>query len=246
MSTKEFRIGKLETVNIKLLNPSDINRAIDETHVNKFEGKLSKNGWLDPIKVDCQYNILEGHHRYYAAMNAKQKVVPVYVVTWLDNLTEKERLKIILEYNASNLNWTNADYLEKYAEIDNAYNYVYQKYNKYNTNLSTGTILNIYMDYKKKKFTSGSCVLRTGNIPDYLADRLSVFVKSYGKNKAQSYCLRELVKVCQKVNSLIAIEYILKRYNDMLQNNHAKLTSISEFRPYINDVLSEYETLTND
>lgn len=246
MSTKQFKIGKLEVINIKQLNPSDINRAIDEKHVAKFEGKLSYYGWLDPIKVDCQYNILEGHHRYYAALNAKQEAVPVYVVTWLDNLTEKERLKIILQYNAGNLNWTNEDYLEKYAEIDQAYHYVYQKYKTYTENLSTGTILNLFMDYTKKRFTMGNCILRSGELPQYIADRLSNLVKVHGKNKAQSYCLRELVMVCHKTNSLTASEYILKRYEDMLEGNHAKLTSISEFRPHINDILSEYETFKND
>jgi hypothetical protein len=246
MKTKQFKIGKLEILNIKQLNPSAINRAIDDSHVNKFEAKLRKFGWMDVIKVDCQYNILEGHHRYYAAIKAGQEVVPVYVVTWLDNLTEKERLKIILEYNASNLNWKNEDYLEKYAEIDQSYNDTLGKYNKYNTNLSTGTILKLYMDYSKTKFITGDCVFRTGKMPDYLADKLSSLVDTYGKSKAQSYCLREIVNVSYKSNSLYACEYILKRYKDMLENDHAKLTSIKDFRLHINDVLSEYLQLKND
>jgi len=246
MNTKQFKVGRLEILNIKQLNPSAINRAIDDSHVNKFEAKLNKFGWMDVIKVDCQHNILEGHHRYYAAIKGKQTTVPVYVVTWLDNLTEKERLKIILEYNASNLNWKNEDYLEKYAEIDQSYAYALGKYKKYSTNLSTGTILNLYMNYQKNKFRTGSCILRTGAMPDYLANELSNLVKVHTKKKAQSYCLREVVKVCQISNSLDACKYILKRYADMLKNNHGLLTSIADFRPHINDVLSEYLQLTND
>ena len=246
MNTKQFKVGKLEILNIKQLNPSAINRAIDDSHVNKFEAKLNKFGWMDVIKVDCQHNILEGHHRYYAAIKGKQTTVPVYVVTWLDNLTEKERLKIILEYNASNLNWKNEDYLEKYAEIDQSYATALGKHKEYSTNLSTGTILNLYMNYQKNKFRAGSCVLRTGEMPDYLANELSNLVKSYTKKKAQSYCLREVVKVCQISNSLDACKHILKRYTDMLKYDHKLLTSIADFRPHINDVLSEYLRLTND
>jgi len=246
MSKVNLKIGVQETVTANLLNPSDINRAIDEAHVERFEEKLTRNEWLDPIKVDNQYNILEGHHRYYAALNLKQEVVPVYKCYWLDNLTEKERLQVILQYNASNLNWKNEDYLEKYAEIDNGYNYVYQKWKKYSTNLTVGTVLSIYMVYDSSRFKAGECNLRGSRLADYLADRLSNFVKKYGKAKAQSYSLREIVKVCHKASSMTAVEYILKRYDDMLLNNHSRLTSIAEFRPHINDVLSEYIKITND
>ena len=37
---KTIKTGTFEIVNIKLLNPSDINRAIDENHVHRFEYKL--------------------------------------------------------------------------------------------------------------------------------------------------------------------------------------------------------------
>ena len=81
---------------------------------------------------------------------------------------------------------------------------------------------------------------------DMLAAKLSTLVDKYSKKKVQAYSLREIVKVCQASKSMLATNYILKRYEDMLENNHAKLTSISDFRPHINDVLSEYLVVAND
>lgn len=244
---KTIKTGTFEIVNIKLLNPSDINRAIDENHVHRFEYKLTQYGWLDPIKVDNNNNILEGHHRYYAAINLGVKNVPIYKIFWLNNLTEKERLAVILQYNASNLNWTNESYLEKYALLDQSYAKAFNKWKKYNVNLSTGTILKLYLTGSTKKFRAGESIfIHDVEKADLLADRLSGLVDSYGKKKAQAYSLREVVKVCQKANGLLATNYILDRYKDMLENNHSKLTSISDFRPYINDVLSEFELIKND
>lgn len=246
MNTTEIKIGKSEIVNIDKLNPSDINRAIDENHVRRFTHKLNQFGWLDAIKVDNQYNILEGHHRYYAAKKMGLEEVPVYKVWWYDNLTEMERLAVILQYNASNLKWTNEDYLEKYSLLDQSYAKAFVKYNKYKGNLSTGTILNLYLTGSIKAFRNGESIYRSGEMSDMLAANLSTLVDKYTKKKAQAYCLREIVKVCQASKSILAAKYILKRYEDMLDNNHAKLTSISDFRPHINDVLSEYLVVSND
>lgn len=246
MNKKELKIGIFEVVDINKLKPSEINRALDYNHVERFSKKLSKHNWLDIIKVDNQYNILEGHHRYYSAKDLGQSKVPVYRVYWLDNLTEKERLSVILEYNASNLNWKNEDYLEKYAELDEDYKYVYEKWKEQNKNLSTGTILNIYMNYSKKLFVLGRCKVNRGGMPNYLSSELIRLVKKHTKSKAQSYCLREIVKVSKQVKTLEGIEYILNRYKDMLEGDHKYLTSIQKFRKHINGVLNEYLTLKND
>lgn len=246
MNKQELKIGIFEVVDINQLKPSEINRALDYNHVERFSKKLSKNNWLDIIKVDNQYNILEGHHRYYSAKDLGQSKVPVYRIYWLDNLTEKERLTVILEYNASNLNWKNEDYLEKYAELDDDYKYVYEKWKEQNKNLSTGTILNIYMNYSKKIFTLGQCKLNKGDMANYLSSELTRLVKEHTKSKAQSYCLREIVKVSKQVKTLDGIKYILNRYEDMLQGDHKYLTSIQKFRKHINYVLNEYLNLKND
>ena len=171
---KTIKTGTFEIVNIKLLNPSDINRAIDENHVHRFEYKLTQYGWLDPIKVDNNNNILEGHHRYYAALSLGVKNIPIYKVFWLNNLTEKERLAVILQYNASNLNWTNESYLEKYALLDQSYAKAFNKWKKYNVNLSTGTILKLYLTGSTKKFRAGESIF----IDD---SRLSKFLEN-GQN----------------------------------------------------------------
>lgn len=244
---KTIKTGTFEIINIKLLNPSDINRAIDENHVSRFKNKLTQFGWLDPIKVDNNNNILEGHHRYYAALNLRVQNVPIYKVFWLNNLTEKERLAVILQYNASNLNWTNESYLEKYALLDQSYAKAFNKWKIYNSNLSTGTILKLYLTGSTKKFRAGeSLFIDDVKKADFLANKLSHFVDTYGKKKAQAYALREVVNVCQNANGLLATNYILCRYEDMLKNNHNKLTSIADFRPHINDILAEFELIKND
>ena len=180
-------------------------------------------------------------------MNLGVKNIPIYKIYWLNNLTEKERLAVILQYNASNLNWTNEAYLEKYALLDQNYAKAFDKWKKYNVNLSTGTILKIYLTGSTKKFRAGESIFISDiQKADLLANKLSSFVDTYGKKKAQSYSLREVVNVCQKANGLVATNYILNRYKDMLENDHDKLTSISDFRPHINDVLAEFELIKND
>lgn len=246
MNKQELKIGIFEVVDINKLKPSEINRALDYNHVERFSKKLSKHNWLDVIKIDNQYNILEGHHRYYSAKDLKQSKLPVYKVYWLDNLNEKQRLGVILEYNASNLNWKNEDYLEKYAELDNDYKYVYNKWNEQKENLSTGTILNIYMNYSKKMFTLGRCKINKGDMPNFISSKLIKLVSDYGRVKAAAYCLRELVKVTKQLKTIEGVEYILEIYEDMLENNHDKLTSIKDFRPHINAKLNKYLKIKND
>lgn len=246
MNKQELKIGIFEVVDINKLKPSEINRALDYNHVERFSKKLSKHNWLDVIKIDNQYNILEGHHRYYSAKDLKQSKVPVYKVYWLNNLTEKQRLAVILEYNASNLNWKNEDYLEKYAELDDNYKYAYDKWKVQHKNLSTGTILHIYMNYAKRNFVLGNCKADKGDIPNYVSSELIRLVNAYTNKKAQSYCLRELVTVFKQVGTLKGIKYILKRYEADLKGDHKYLTSIQKFRTHINGVLNEYLDSRND
>ena len=83
-------------------------------------------------------------------------------------------------------------------------------------------------------------------MPNYLSSELIRLVKKHKKSKAQSYCLREIVKVSKQVKTLEGIEYILNRYKDMLEGDHKYLTSIQKFRKHINGILNEYLTLKND
>jgi len=243
---KNLKVGISELVELSKLNPSEINRAIDENHIKRFTAKLNKYNWLDPIKVDNQYNILEGHHRYYAALKMGQQAVPVYKVYWYDNLSETQRLSIILAYNAGNLNWSPKDYLEKYGELENDYKEVHDIFLKYKETLTVGTVINLYLTKKRNEFKSGGSKIHQKELADFLCQSLSNLVVKYKKKKCQAYSLREVTKICLFSKSIKASRYILNRYEGMLEDNHSAITSISDFRPYINNVYAEYNKILND
>ena len=102
------------------------------------------------------------------------------------------------------------------------------------------------MNYTKHEFVLGRCKAQKGQIPDLLSSELIRLVEKHGRVKAAAYCLRELVKVSKKIKTYKGVNYMLEVYEDMLDNNHKKLTSIGDFRPYINKKLIQYIGLKND
>jgi len=242
---KNLKVGISEIVELSKLSPSEINRAIDVNHIKKFTAKLNKYSWLDPIKVDNQYNILEGHHRYYAALKMELPTVPVYKVYWYDNLSEIQRLAIILAYNSGNLKWSPKDYLEKYGVLENDYKEVYDIFLNYKETLTVGTVINLYLTKKRNEFKYGGSRIAQRELANFLCKSLSSLVVTYKKKKCQAYSLREIANVCLSSKSEEASRYILGRYDDMLKNNHTAITSIKDFRPYINDVYAQYLKIKN-
>jgi hypothetical protein len=55
--------------------------------------------------VDNDNFLLDRHHTYYGALKQGLKEVPVYRLHWLKNLTQEQRLKVILIFNSKKLNY---------------------------------------------------------------------------------------------------------------------------------------------
>ena len=88
---------KIESVAIEDIAPYDknYNKHPDE-QINEIANSIERFGFLNPILVDKNYNIVAGHGRYIAAMQLGIDHVPVLKA---DHLNEKERRAYLIADN---------------------------------------------------------------------------------------------------------------------------------------------------
>lgn len=113
------------------------NRDINEQKVNKIIAQLKDHLNIlqyAPIIVDENFNILDGQHRYTAAMKTKNNIY--FVIS--KNLERKHVPKI----NSNSSNWKLKDYLNSYVDLKND-NYVFlqEVLNKRRINLPVAAAL---------------------------------------------------------------------------------------------------------
>ena len=70
-------------------------------HINQLKNSIEKFGFISPIIVDDQYEIIAGHGRYAAAIKAGLKQIPIILVS---NLTKGQLKAYRLADNQLNLN----------------------------------------------------------------------------------------------------------------------------------------------
>lgn len=114
-------------------NKNQENRLINKNHVNDFKDVLRKGNFiknlafgLNPIIVNpISLNVLEGQHRKEAILSSlKDGIIPdtleVLVGEWaIDD--EKDEKELIISLNTKTKNWTLEDYLNSYAQTQEAY-----------------------------------------------------------------------------------------------------------------------------
>ena len=243
MTKQKLKKGKYNAnYPIKDLRLAKVNRDMIKTHAENFKSKLIDYGWLMPIVVSSQGDVIEGHHRIHSAKLLKQKTIPAYVIDWVNTKKESEHLNCIISLNNGNKVWSMADYLKAFSKFNNDYDLVYQTYLENTNNITVGNIIHLFFTYNNKKFKTGNAIVEDKDFSYYLLNKLSNLTQIYGKEIVAAYCVREFIKVsyskCKK--DLKKIEFLFMKWEGMLKIKHPTCTSIRDFKPTMEMYLNDY------
>jgi hypothetical protein len=244
MKTTEIKRGEFNAYYpIENLKPADVNRDLFLKHSESFKNKLNTFGWMMPIVISKYGDVIEGHHRLAAAIMLEQKTIPVYIVDCNTN-NKIEHRDYIINLNNGNRAWNKLDYLKTFAEQNKDYKIVYDVYLSNVNNISIGNIINCYF-YKKNQFNKGLSKIENINFAEYLINNISYLVNKHTTKKIQAYSVREMIKIAySKTNMNIeCMDYLFKHYDMMADKNHLSLTSISDFKPYMEFILNDYKKI---
>jgi hypothetical protein len=200
-----------------------------------------------PIVITNKGNVIEGHHRIESARLLKQKTIPAYIVSWVDTDNDKEHLDYIININNGNKAWTTLDYLKTFAKHNEHYKLAFDALEKNSNNITVGNLVHIYFGYaNREKFKNGNCVIKDLEFAEYLLSKITTLVKQHGKKKIAAYCIREFINLAYKKTKMNrnAMNYLFDVYDDMATNNHLSLTSISDFRTYMEKQYNTFKMLS--
>jgi hypothetical protein len=244
MKTTEIKRGEFNAYYaIRNLKVAEVNRDLFIKHAENFKNKLNDFGWMMPIVISSNGDVIEGHHRLETAKLLKQKTIPAYIVDWIDTKNSNEHLDCIINLNNGNRAWLKLDYLKAFAKENEDYKTVYKAYLSNSNNISVGNVINCFFGKTvNNKFKKGECKIQDIDFAMILLNSISELVSKYGTRKIQAYCIRELINVSYvKTNKdLDAVKHLLREYDKMASTNHPALTSISEFKPTIEKELNYY------
>jgi hypothetical protein len=246
MKTKRIKKGTFTpNYQIKDLKKAKVNRDLFVKHSENFDKKLNKYGWLLPITISASGLILEGQHRVESAKRMKQKTIPAYIVDWLNDDSELEVLNTIISLNNSNRGWNTINYLKSFSQHNEDYKVVYDEVLKNKNTITAGNMIHIYFGRTVGVFKQGEAKILNIEFSKYLCKNISALVTKYGKTKIQAYQIREMIIVgnVKAKGNIQIMDYLFREYDKMAQGNHPALTSISEFRPYIENELNTYLSL---
>lgn len=126
MKTTEIKRGQFNAYYpISNLKMAEVNRDVLLKHSENFKQKLNEFGWMMPIVISSDGDIIEGHHRVVCSRLLKQTTVPAYIVDWVDTNKGKEHLNAIISLNNGNKAWTTLDYLKAFSKENKQYAKVY-------------------------------------------------------------------------------------------------------------------------
>jgi hypothetical protein len=245
MKTQEIKRGEFNAYYlISDLKVAIVNRDLFTKHAYNFKSKLNDFGWMMPIVVSKNGNVIEGHHRIQAAVLLQQKTIPAYIVDWVNTDIESEHLDYIINLNNGNRAWTKLDYLKAFSKEKKDYRIVFDSYSKNINNISIGNIINCYFN-KSKQFNKGLSKIDNLDFAEYLINNISFLVSKHTTKKIQAYCVRELIKISYSKTNMDkkAMDYLFKHYDMMATQNHLSLTSISDFKPYMEFILNDYKKI---
>ena len=110
MKNTELQRGQFNPYyEINNLKMAESNRDMMPIHSQNFKSKLNEYGWLMPIVISHNGDVIEGHHRIESAKLLKQKTIPAYVIDWVDTKIQKEHLDCIISLNNGNKAWKMLD-----------------------------------------------------------------------------------------------------------------------------------------
>lgn len=110
---------RLEIIKIKDLKPYALNSKIhDSTQVGQIRDSILQYGYNDPIAVDENNEIIEGHGRLEALKQINSNPEQEIKIPRIIGLTEKQKMKYRIAHNKINMN-TGLDMVSLKAEFDN-------------------------------------------------------------------------------------------------------------------------------
>ncbi len=169
MKTTEIKRGEFKPFfNIKDLKKAKVNRDLLLKHSENFKDKLNEFGWMMPIVVSKDGDIIEGHHRVESAKLLKQKTVPVYIVDWVDTKQQRDHLNAIINLNNGNKAWLTVDYLKAFANENDQYKIAYDYYRKNSNTISGGNIVHLFFTPNHIGFKKGECKIKDLKFSLYL------------------------------------------------------------------------------
>jgi len=246
MKTTEIKRGEFQPYyNIKNLKMAQVNRDVFLKHSENFKHKLNQFGWMMPIVVSKDGDIIEGHHRVVSAKLLKQRTVPAYIVDWVDTQDQKEHLNAIINLNNGNKAWTTLDYLKAFAKENDDYKIAYSNYIKNSNNISAGNIVHLFFGSNPGGFKKGECEIKDLKFSLYLLRKISNLVSKYGKRNIQAYGVREMIKIgyISAFNDYEAMDFLFKEYGKLAKIEHPAATSILRFKPLMEATLLEFNKL---
>lgn len=245
MKTIKIEIGTFEIVDIAKVNPSEYNREICNNHVKKQGESLMDLNWAGPLKVDNQYNLMDGHHKYTWCLRNNVKRLPVYKMWWLDNLTPKEVLSVILKLNAKTLNWKPEMLLSRYGKLDEDYRIADEEQQRYGLkNMPPSTLIYAFFNEASStvKFREGRCKIVNLDFAKKILSELSRLRNEYGESMVGGTAMREVARqshTCFKQEKK-HFDYLIQEYEDMLRSNHPYTNNIKELRKYLDKKIKRY------
>tara|TARA_R110000851_G_scaffold95336_1_gene207147 strand:+ start:60 stop:797 length:738 start_codon:yes stop_codon:yes gene_type:complete len=245
MNTQEIKRGEYNAYYpISELKMAKMNRDLTISHVESFKSKLNDFGWMMPVVVSKKGDVIEGHNRIECAKLLNQKTIPAYVINWVDTNEEKEHLKAIISLNNGNKAWNTTDYLKAFARDNTDYRKAYDSHIKNTNNISVGNVANCFFGKTKGAgFKKGESKIIDLKFSLYLVSKISNLVQKHGKRKIQAYCVREMINIgfTSAKRDIKTMDFLFKKYDKLAQTNNGVLTSISEFKPTIETMLTNYK-----
>ena len=227
---------------ISELKMAKVNRDMISSHSENFKCKLVDFGWLMPIVVSSDGDVIEGHHRIESAKLLKQKKIPAYIVDWVDTTNARKHLNCIISLNNGNKSWTMFDYLKAFSNFNTDYKIVYDAFICNSNNVSVGNVINCYFKRSVGQFKKGTSKIDDVNFSNYLLNGISNLYEKYTSKKITAYCVREFINVAftKAKKNKKAVNYLFKMYDRMAKQNHLAIASITDFRPLIETYLNDY------
>lgn len=101
----------LETKDYSMFRTLNGNRVKDELHITRLKKSFEKAYLISPIIVNERFEIIDGQHRFEAAMRLGLPIMYIVAVGY--------RLKEVQILNENMRNWKKVDYLHAYCDLGN-------------------------------------------------------------------------------------------------------------------------------
>ncbi|MFO0477621.1 MAG: ParB N-terminal domain-containing protein [Bacteroidota bacterium] len=234
-----------ETTNYAMFNFLNGNRTPNEAHIKRLKESMKVNYLISPILVNEKLQIIDGQHRYKAAMELQ---LPIYYL-----IIEGYGLKEVQILNTNSANWKQEDYLDAYCDMKMP---EYIKFRNFmrkfkDFGISASIIMATeYMNfgYTEKTLEGVKVKINTFSRGDFkmpnfdksceVADKL-MMIKPYYNGFNRPTFIRAMIG-CLKVEGFVFAEFLTKLKNAPTMLQHCN--NVSQYRLLIEDIYNRRRT----